>query len=452
MNSALLYAIILIEGYVSVGVEILMMRQLMPFVGSSVVVNSLIIGVFLLFLAIGYYRGGKREGDYVRILWRNFVVAMLFMVVGLSYAILEWAFEAFVARWDRPLLFLVGYLLLVTAPLIYLLGQTVPITTNLFRAGGVSEISGTAMFLSTVGSFLGAVLTSVLLMNTIGVAATVMLTIAMLAALTLAMSPGIRALVVRALVLAPMMAGAWALTIRSENYNFFHTNEYSGYQVFADEDQNRYLAINRNWSSQIGPDGVSSFWYIERIRDLIAEEMGGDLDVLVLGAGGFTLSLSDSQGSRYTYVDIDPAIQEVVTRYYNEAAAGDFFVAKDARVFLRRSGAAYDVVLSDVYTNRYALPQHLTTVEYVSAVRDALRENGVAVFNIIMRPDMGDSFSRNTDATIRVVFPHCLSIPEEYGINKRSNVLYVCRKDTGTGQAYTDDINRVGMDSLMNLK
>ena len=58
-NQILLFLIIFIEGFVSVAVEILTIRQLIPFAGSNVVVTSLIIGIFLLFLSIGYWRGGK---------------------------------------------------------------------------------------------------------------------------------------------------------------------------------------------------------------------------------------------------------------------------------------------------------------------------------------------------------------------------------------------------------
>lgn len=446
----LLLAIILVEGYVSVAIEILTMRQLMPFVGSSVVVNSLIIGIFLLFLAIGYYRGGQRQGNHLRIMASNFLIAMGFIAVGLSYPAIEYGFEAFVRRWEMPLGFLVLYLLLITAPLIYFLGQTVPIATNLFRSGGVSAISGGAMFLSTIGSFLGSVLTSLWLMNTLGVAMTVMITFALLALLTLAMSSGLRSLVVRLALLVPLFGGAWALNLRHEREGFLLTNEYSGYQLFGDQQDNRYLAINRSWSSKLAPDGQGSFWYIERIRDLLKEGLGSKREVLALGAGGFTLSLGDQGDNRYTYVDIDPAIQGVVARDFNPQAAGEYFVAQDARVFLRNKKEVYDLVLSDVYTNRYALPPHLTTVEYITATREAVRPGGMVVFNILMRPDLGDAYSRSMDATIRRVFPQCLTLFEHYAATTK-NMLYLCRRLEAQSEPYTDDRNRVGMDSLANL-
>lgn len=54
----LLYGILILEGFVTISVEILTIRQLIPFYGNSVIITSIIIGIFLLFLAFGYWRGG----------------------------------------------------------------------------------------------------------------------------------------------------------------------------------------------------------------------------------------------------------------------------------------------------------------------------------------------------------------------------------------------------------
>lgn len=64
----LLYLIILLEGFVTISLEILTVRQLTPVMGSSVIVTSLIIGIFLLFLALGYRRGGEHCDHYLSIL------------------------------------------------------------------------------------------------------------------------------------------------------------------------------------------------------------------------------------------------------------------------------------------------------------------------------------------------------------------------------------------------
>src|SRR3990167_4593189 len=83
--TALLPFIILVEGFVSISIEILTIRQLLPVVGSSVVVTSLIIGIFLLFLALGYKKGGHLKTNLRLTLSINFIIAAIWLGIGLSY-------------------------------------------------------------------------------------------------------------------------------------------------------------------------------------------------------------------------------------------------------------------------------------------------------------------------------------------------------------------------------
>lgn len=148
-------AIILLEGFVTISVEIMTIRQLIPVVGNSILVTSLIIGIFLLFLAYGYQAGGKRSHDLWACLRRNFFIAAPGIGIGLSFLFIELFFSLLNTRLHTPLLWvLVLYLLLIIAPIVYFLGQTVPITMNLIhqqlRPGA---LGGRVLHLSTIGSF-----------------------------------------------------------------------------------------------------------------------------------------------------------------------------------------------------------------------------------------------------------------------------------------------------------
>jgi hypothetical protein len=112
-------------------------------------------------LAFGYQRGGQYKGNYPAILRKNFMIAAGLLGVGLSYAFIHYLFVVGEAMVSHVMFSLMAYLLLITAPAVYFLGQTVPITTNLFkRDQHIGAISGRVLFLSTIGSFVGAVLTS----------------------------------------------------------------------------------------------------------------------------------------------------------------------------------------------------------------------------------------------------------------------------------------------------
>lgn len=167
-------AIILLEGFVTISLEILTIRQLVPVAGNSVIVTSLIIGVFLLFLAYGYLKGGRYEASYTHVLKKNFTRAAIGLGIGVSCIFIEYFFFYAGKNFNGNVLMpLIAYLLLVTAPIVYWLGQTVPITFNLFKQERAGLIGSRVLHISTLGSFLGAILTAVLLFNYVGVAWTV---------------------------------------------------------------------------------------------------------------------------------------------------------------------------------------------------------------------------------------------------------------------------------------
>ena len=92
-NPNIILIVIFLEGFVSISIEILTIRQVIPVAGTSIIVTSLIIGIFLLFLAIGYWRGGLYRDNFTSILRRNFIIAAGLMGIGISYPFIAYFFE-----------------------------------------------------------------------------------------------------------------------------------------------------------------------------------------------------------------------------------------------------------------------------------------------------------------------------------------------------------------------
>ena len=63
MSRLLIYTIVFIEGFCSLGAEVIALRRLVPHIGSSIVVTAPTIGFFLLALALGYASGAKVAGN-----------------------------------------------------------------------------------------------------------------------------------------------------------------------------------------------------------------------------------------------------------------------------------------------------------------------------------------------------------------------------------------------------
>ena len=127
-------------------------------------------------------------------------------------------------------------------------------------------------------------------------------------------------------------------------------------------DKPRVLRANSSAASLIDQNNPPRYArYINRLRQLFLDELGyKDKRILVLGAGGFTLSHLEPL-NRYTYVDIDPAIKPLAEEGFLRRPYAGEFVAADARQFLVesvRKQKAYDVVVVDVFTALNNIPSH----------------------------------------------------------------------------------------------
>ena len=84
MPRHLLYLIVFIEGFCSLGAEVIALRRLVPHVGSSIVVTAPTIGFFLLALALGYASGAKVSERFTAVVARNFLISALLAGIGLA--------------------------------------------------------------------------------------------------------------------------------------------------------------------------------------------------------------------------------------------------------------------------------------------------------------------------------------------------------------------------------
>jgi predicted membrane-bound spermidine synthase len=453
--SYLLFIIIVCEGFVSVAIEILAIRQLNPFVGTSVVVTSLIIGIFLLFLAIGYWRGGLYSKNFYVILRRNFLLAAAFVGIGMSYVFVAYFFASVYLLIPHILWILALYLLFIIAPLVYFLGQTIPLTMNLVNQEQLTGATGgKVLFWSTVGSFFGSVLTTLLLMEFFGVAWTVYINTLLLLLLfvSLLFFEGKNTQNTFIVVLLFVLVGiVYIINISFEEKYFVTTNNYANYFIeknmsTADGRYGKMLQINASASSFVDANN-KGFRYVEVIKNILFNDLKlHDKNILVLGAGGFTLSAAGTFGNNFTYVDIDPKIKNIVAKHFLPEIKGNF-IAEDARTFFNHHKKIYDVIISDVYSNINTIPAELVTMEHLRNVKSYLADNGFAIFNIIANPFFDDPYSKRVNNTILTVFKNCTIIPLRYNRNF-NNIIYVCHKTANENDStvYTDDKNSVTMD------
>jgi predicted membrane-bound spermidine synthase len=159
-----------VVGAVIMGFEMLGSRYLYPFFGGGIGTWAGLISTVLCALAIGYFAGGVIVDFYPspRLVAASFAVAAIYLalVPGNANPVLFWILRDI---GDGPWAILLAAVLLLLLPLT-LLGTFSPIAIRLLirsmhRSG---RIAGAVYGISTVGSVLGTLVTTFVLIPTIG--------------------------------------------------------------------------------------------------------------------------------------------------------------------------------------------------------------------------------------------------------------------------------------------
>jgi len=109
--------------------------------------------------------------------------------------------------------------------------------------------------------------------------------------------------------------------------------------------------------------------------------------ILIVGLGGATLQKTLAQLLPEAVIDsveIDPAVAKVATAYfgYQQGPKQRLFI-DDGRAYIeqaQRAGKQYDMVMLDAFDVDY-IPRHLTTLEFLSAVKAILTPEGIVAAN-----------------------------------------------------------------------
>ncbi len=442
MSRLLIYAIVFIEGFCSLGAEIIALRRLVPHVGSSIVVTAPTIAFFLLALALGYAAGARVSGNYTAVVARNFLISAVLAGVGLAGITVDWLFVHLQPALIAYFIFVGGIL----CPLAWLLGQTVPILTNLMRHARTGEASGMALYWSTLGSFLGSLSLSLLVMQWLGVSAAVFACTALLVAGTLLLAG-------RNLKFALFCASTAAIAAA---FNLHHEvtadTAYAEYIVgpapLPGQENPRAFWVNKSTASLIDDSEPPNYTrYITHLRHILLDELEfRDRDILVLGAGGFTLSHREPM-NRYTYVDIDPAIRAIAEKHFLREPARGEFIADDARRFVATSERRFDAVVVDVYSSHTSIPSHLVTREFWEGTRRVLKPDGVLLANLILDGRLETPYARNLLDTIDSVFGRC-AVDVLHKAKTLANVEVTCFASSRPGKKgiYVDEKNQADLD------
>ena len=196
------------------------------------------------------------------------------------------------------------------------------------------------------------------------------------------------------------------------------------------------------------------FAYAKVFADVIETSApDGPLRALHIGGGGFTLPRylrAVRPGTSSTVLEIDPGLLRLSRQRLGLRTGPDLDVRiGDARMLLpslpRR---AHDVVLGDAFGGR-AVPWHLTTQEFLLAVRDSLADRGLYLMNLIDYPPL--RFARAEVATLARVFDDVAVIapPARLEGDRGGNIVLVGSVGPLDGRAIAGAIAERGGDEVV---
>jgi len=445
LNNRRLEAATLVSGAVVMVFEILGSRLLAPYLGSSLITWTSIIGVILASLAIGYAWGGRLADRRVSqhalavVLW--LAGGCLLLALLAARPVLSWLSAA---SWPLGWRAVTAAVLLL-APASVALGMVTPYAARL-RIDNVAasgRVIGGLSAWSTVGSLLGTFGAGFWLVPTFGT----MKILAGLAAavwlaafwLTIAKRPRIRQwlTLLGAFILVFGVYENWGRapaglvdsdTMESRVWIYDTVEQKSHRPV-------RLLRLDSGFSSARFLDGDDLIFDYTKYYDLAGYFNPGFNRVLMIGGAAYSYPqffLKKWPRAELTVAEIDPRVTDLARRYFKLESDPRLIIKQaDGRVFLNQNTEIYDAILVDAFSASYSLPWQLSTLEAARREYDSLAADGVVIINLVASlSGAGSLLTDSLSATYARVFPQVFLLPVNAPQNETvtQNIMLVALK------------------------
>ncbi len=428
MRRYLLFTVF-ISGMTTLAAELAASRLIGNVFGTSNIVWASIIGLILIYLTFGYFLGGRWAdanptlGAMYRVLaWGAFTLGLVPYIAGPVLRSAATAFE-YLQVGILGASF-IAVLILFSVP-ITLLGTISPFAIRLSvddpsRAG---QISGQIYAISTLGSFIGTFLPTLVTIPAIGTKNTFLVFSLLLLFVALAglgkfasrrellnhMWMPVVIAVVAALSRGQALKNNVGQIYETESaYNYIQVQEQNGFTLLRlNEGQGVHSIYNPNTLQYNGPWDqflVSPYFYAGRKPSDIKR-----VAIVGLAAGTTARQMTAVYGNiPIDGFEIDPKIVEVGQKYFGMTMPNLNIEIGDGRLNLEQSPYKYDIIAVDAYRPPY-IPAHMTTQEFFQIAASHLTDEGVLTLNSASVP--GDRRLINGLATtMGTIFPSIYTV------------------------------------------
>ena len=413
--------VVFVCGAMTMVLELVAARVLSPYVGSSNLIWTSIIGIMLVFMSLGYWAGGKISDKNHDI--NDLSQFILISAISTSIIpILETIIVNNLAQVIEQLIIvaIISAIFIFGIPS-FMLATASPIAVKLKNEEEkkVGSVSGKISSLSTIGSIFGTFFAGFVLIPNVGVSNIIIGSSILLLMLSILIHPKkdkkyvISMIIVTLVIILLCLTGKYLFKIAHLDVIKDEDSEYSRIWVkdikVADNVSYKTLQVDTELESYMNEQtGEMAAKYLG-YYDLFEYYNKNAKDALLIGGAAYTYPkhyLKRYDDKKIDVVEIDPKMTQIAEEEFdldvNNPNLGIYH--QDGRSYLNYSKNKYDVIMIDAFTGRN-VPFELTTYEAMCNAKRMLNEGGIVMTNVISSLEGKDSkFIKHEYATYKKVF------------------------------------------------
>lgn len=426
MNKYLLEITVFVCGAIVMIFELVGSRVLAPYLGSSTVIWTTLIGVVMGSLSLGYYWGGHLADKKATIKILSWIIFGAGVCVLSTFFMMDILLTSLFRATEDKIIILFLSATLLFAPTSVLLGMISPYAAKLklcdLKSSGTTI--GNLYALSTMGSIVGTFMAGFYLIPRFGTTTILLLIAFCLLALSLFLSFGkFGQIKIAGLFVVGTLFSFGNITemIYADNSLIDIDTEYARVWTFDTKEIDtgmavRNLKIDAKNSSAMYLESNDLVYEYTKFYDMIAHFKPDFEKSLLLGGAAYSYPkhyLEKYPEKKLDVVEIDPRLTEIAKERFKLKEDPNLRIFhEDARIFLNKNEEKYDAIFGDAFGSQYSIPFHLTTKEAVQRNFDALVDDGVVLCNIVSSIEgKNGKFLRAEYLTYKSIFPQVYLFP-----------------------------------------
>ncbi len=420
MKKYLLELIVFICGAVVMILELAGSRVMAPYLGTSLIVWSSLIGLILGALSFGYWWGGKIADKMPN--WKTFsgIIFLAAVFIGLTAIFKEPILITLREIFKSIRLNSIISTSILFVPASLMLGMVSPYAVRLkiHDVQNSGKTVGNLYAISTLGSIFGTFLAGFYLIATFGTTKILFILAITLVLTSIAsfIKAELKAKITVIIILICFGAFSSVAEIFAEQNGLIDTDSaYQRIQIYEGKDygtgrEARFLKTD-NSSTQSGMflDSDELVFEYTKFYDLHKFLNPDAKNALMIGGAAYTYPrhfLQTTTGTKMTVSEIDPKVTELAKKYFRLTDDPRLnIVHEDGRVFLNQNEEKFDLIFGDAFKS-FTPPHQLTTKEAVEKMYNSLSDDGAVLVNVISAIDgYKGEFLRAEYKTYKSVFP-----------------------------------------------